>query len=57
MLDVDVSNAAILDMPVEFGLEFMAVIGADHLDAKRELFDDVINEVHRVYLIVLVVDL
>ena len=35
----------------------MAAIGADHLDAKRELFDDVINEVHRVYLIVLVVDL
>jgi hypothetical protein len=55
-LDIDVSNAEILDMPVEFGLEFMAAIGADHLDPKRELLDDVIDEVDRICLIVLVVD-
>ena len=56
-LDVGMADALILDMPVELGLELMAVVGPDLLDAERELFDDVIDEVDRVGLCVFVVDL
>ena len=44
------ADALILDVPVELGLELMAVVGPDFLDAERELFDDVIDEVDRVCL-------
>lgn len=42
-------------MPVESGLEFMPVIGADGVNAEGELPDEVINEVNRVCLIVTLV--
>jgi len=35
---------------VELGLQLMAIVGPDFLDAERELFDDVIDEVDRVCL-------
>ena len=56
-LDVGMADALILDMPVELGLELMAVVGPDLLDAERELFDDVIDKVDRIGLCVFVVDL
>ena len=56
-LDIGMADALILDMPVELGLELMPVVGPDLLDAERELFDDVINEVDRVGVCVFVVDL
>ena len=37
-------------MPVKLGLEFVTIVGADFLDPKRELLDDMINEVDRVSL-------
>ena len=37
-------------MPVEFGLEFVAVVRAHLANAEWELFDDVVNEVDRVCL-------
>lgn len=38
-LDIGMADALVLDIPVEFGLELMAVVGSDLLDAERELFD------------------
>jgi hypothetical protein len=50
-------DALVLDMPVELSLEIMAVVGSYLANAERELFDDVVNEVDRIGLGVLVVDL
>ncbi len=55
-LDVGMPNALVLDVPVELGLELMAIVGSDFLDAERELFNDVIDEVDGVGLCVFVVD-
>ena len=44
-------------MPMESGLEFIAAIGPDHLDAEGELLDHVGDEVDGVGLIAPVVDL
>ena len=44
------TDAFILDMPVKLSLEFVTIVGADFLDPKRELLDDMINEVDRVGL-------
>ncbi len=55
--DVGMADALIFDVPVEPGLELMTIVGPDFLDAERELFDDVIDEVDRVGLCVFVVDL
>lgn len=44
-------------MPVEFGLEFMAIIGSDFLNAEWKLVDDVVNEVDGIGLGVSAVDL
>lgn len=55
--DVGMADALIFDLPVELGLELMAVIGSDLFDAERELFDDAINKVDRVGLCVFVVNL
>ena len=46
------TDPLILDMPVNLSLEFVTVVGADFLDAKREFFDDMINKVNRVSLCV-----
>ncbi len=56
-LDVGMADTLIFDMPVELGLELMPIVGPDFLDAERELFNDVIDEVDRVGLCVFVVDL
>ena len=48
--DVGVPDPEIFDMPMEFGLELVTVIRPNFSNAKRELFDDVINEVDRICL-------
>ena len=55
--DVSMADALIFDVPVELGLELVAVVGSDFLDAERELFDDVIDKVLSVGLCVFVVNL
>ena len=55
--DIGVAYALVFDVPVQFGLEFMSVIGANLTDAKWELRNDGIDEVNRVGLIVPVVNL
>ena len=45
--DVSMTDALIFDVPMELGLELMPIVGPDFLDAERELFDDVIDEVDR----------
>ena len=50
------ANAQILDMPMELCLKFMTVIRPDLADAKRELVEDVINEINCIGLGVLLVD-
>lgn len=37
-------------MPVELSLELVAIFGSNFLDAERELFNDVINEVDGICL-------
>ena len=54
--DVSMADALIFDVPVELGLELVAVVGSDLFDAERELFDDVIDEVLSVGLSMFVVD-
>ena len=44
-------------MPMELGLELVTIIGAHFANAEWELFDDVVNEVDRVCLGMLLVDL
>lgn len=39
------SDPKILNMPVEFGLELMAIVSPDFFDAEGELFDNVIDKV------------
>jgi len=55
-LDVGMPDALVLDMPVEPGLELVAVVGADLPDPKREGFDDVVDEVDGICLVVSFVD-
>lgn len=56
-LDVGVSNALVLYMPMEFCLEFMAIVSSNFANTERKLLNDVVNEVDRVCLRVFVVDL
>jgi hypothetical protein len=51
-LDVDMSDATIFDMPMEFGLPLMAAISANLLNSKREHFDDIFEKVDWTLLIV-----
>ena len=44
------TDAFILDMPVKLSLEFVTIVGADFLDLKPALLDDMINELDRVSL-------
>ncbi len=39
-LDIGTADALIFDMPVELGLELVALVGPDFLYAEREFFDD-----------------
>ena len=54
--DVGVPDAKIFDMPMEFSLKLMAVVGSDLSDTERKLIDDVINEVNGIGLGVFLVD-
>jgi hypothetical protein len=56
-LDIGVPDTAVLDVPMELGLELMATIGADALDAEGELLADVFDEVDGIGLVVAAVDL
>ena len=56
-LDVGVSNALVFNVPMELDLELMAIVSSNFANAERELLNDMINEVDRVCLRVLVVDL
>ena len=51
------ANTLIFDMPVEFRLELMAVVGSDFPDAEREILDDVVDKVDGAGLSVFLVDL
>jgi len=46
--DIGMANAEVFDMPMELGLEFMAIVRSHFADAERELIDDGIDEVDRV---------
>ena len=56
-LDVGMSNALVLYMPLEFGLELVAIVSSNFANAERKLLNDMINEVDRVCLCVFVIDL
>jgi len=51
-----VADAKILNVPIGLSPELMAVIRSDFADAKRKLFDDVIDEVDGIGLGVLFID-
>ena len=50
------TNAFVLDMPMELGLELVTVVGSDFFDAKRELGDDIVDEGDSISLIVAFID-
>jgi hypothetical protein len=52
-----VADAFVLDMPMEFRLELMAVIGSDFLNAERKGCNDMIHEIDGIGLVVTFVDL
>src|SRR4029453_17687901 len=54
--DVDVTDVELLEMPVEMGLEFGAIVGLNDVDAEGEPPEDVINEGDRRTLIARVED-
>jgi hypothetical protein len=43
-------SSNVFQVPVEFDLEFVAIIGANSIDPERELGDDLIHEVDRILL-------
>lgn len=49
-LDINMSYAFVLDVPVELGQPFVATISTKGLDSERELLDDVVGKVHGVLL-------
>ena len=51
------ADPLVFDMPMELGLELMAIVGSDFLDAERELFDDAVDEVDGAGLGMFLVDL
>ncbi len=51
-----VPDALVLDVPVELGLDLVAVVGAALADAAREGRDDVVDELDGVGLRVAIVD-
>ena len=51
-LDIFVFNPQILDVPMEFRLEFMSSIGSDLLYPERKPMDDVIYKVYSIGLCV-----
>jgi hypothetical protein len=55
-LDIDMSDSQVLYMPMEHGLEFMAVFGPHCMDTKGELFDHIVNRINGFLLGVLLVD-
>ena len=55
-LDVDMTDALVLDMPMKFGLEFVSPVCADFPYSERKLFDDVIDKITGVFLVVTRVD-
>ena len=56
-LDIGVSYPLVLDVPMELGLEFMAIVGSNFSDPEGELVDDIVDEVDGVGLGVFPVDL
>ena len=54
--DVSVPDTAVLDVSVELGLELVAAVGPDALDAEGEFLDDVFDEVDSIGLVVTAVD-
>ena len=54
--DAGVPGPGVFNMPMELGLEFVAIIRTDFTNAEWERFDDVVNEVNRVCLGMLLVD-
>ena len=50
------TNALVLDMPVELGLKLVAIIGSHFFDAERELGDDIVDEGDGIGLIVALID-
>ena len=55
-LDVSMADTAVFDMPVELGLELVAVIGSNFTNAEWELVNDVIDKVDRVCLSMFFID-
>lgn len=55
--DVGMPDTFVLYMPMEFGLELVAIVSSNFANAERKLLNDMINEVDRVCLRVFVVDL
>ena len=56
-LYVGMPDPEVFNMPMELGLEFVTIIRTDFTNAEWELFDDVVNEVNRICLGMLLVDL
>lgn len=56
-LDVSMADAPVFNVPVKFGLEFVTVVGANFPNPKRKFADDVIDEIDRIGLGMLVVNL
>ena len=54
--DAGAPGPEVFNMPMELGLEFVAIILRDFTNAEWERFDDVVNEVNRVCLGMLLVD-
>lgn len=54
--DIDMPHPLVFDVVVELCLELMAPVGADRMDAERELLDHVVNEVYGILLIVTLVN-
>jgi hypothetical protein len=56
-LDAGMTDALVLDMPMELGLELMAIVGAHLADPEGEPGNDAVDEGDRIGLGVPVVDL
>ena len=55
-LDINMTNPLVFNMPVELGLELMAIVRSDGLNTERKFIYNIIDEVDGILLIMSLID-
>ncbi len=55
-LDINMLHPEIMNMPIEFWLEFVAIIRSNRIDSKGKFIYNIINKINGISLIVLFIN-